>query len=405
MPAPSSSSTATVYPAHAFHPGLPGGRASGELALGATAFHFSSGEHQLTLPFAGAELTLGGAGNRLVFVAHPSCPEWSLYTSERAILSDARLLQQPGLLPAIQRIRGTRMRAAVVTLLALAVLAAIPLLLVLNMSRFTRLAADQIPTQWELQLGKLAFTHYEISASLLEDEQAQRLLEQLTRQLTAALPQSGYTYRFYIARDTELNAFALPGGYIVVNSGLIMQADSAEELLGVLAHEISHVTERHGLRNLISSAGVALLLQLLIGDSSGTLGTLSSAAPFLLTQKYSRGFESEADRRGYELLTRAEVDPAGLLSFFEKLKTADAKARAKLRDRAGDAARLLEMPELLSTHPATESRIAALRELVANHRGNHHDFGDTFVALKARMQAAGSSTPQTSKDARDANSD
>jgi beta-barrel assembly-enhancing protease len=404
MPA-SLSSPASVYPSRAFHPELPDGRAAGELTLTAEAFRFSSGDHHVTLPFDGAELTLGGAANRLVFVSHPCQPDWSIYTSERAILRDPRLLQHPGLAGAIAQIGHKRTRNLLVTLAATALLVAIPLLLLLNLGIFTRMAARQIPVQWEEQLGKLAFTQYQLGTPLIEDERAQQLLEQLTSQLTKALPQSPYTYRFYIARDPQLNAFALPGGYIVLHSELVLQADSAAELLGVLAHEISHVTEQHGTRNIIGSAGIALLLQLLVGDSSGVLAALTSAAPFLLNQKYSRGFEREADQRGYKLLLLAGVDPAGLLSFFEKMKMADAKARGKLRESAGDAAKLLEVPEFLSTHPATDARIAALRELVATHRGPYRDLDDTFTALQVRVQAAGGSPQQTSKDAGDEDSD
>ena len=406
MPVPISSSTAAVYPAHAFHAGLPEGRGTGELALTEAGFSFSSGEQQVSLPFEGARLTLGGASDRLVFVAHPSWPDWSIYTSERSILRDPRLLQHPELVHAIDQIHRKRVRNVAMALAAVLLILAIPLLMVLNFGIFTRLAARQVPAQWEVQLGKLAFAQYEIRTPMLEDPQADRLLEQLTRKLTTAVPQSRYTYRFYIARDPTINAFALPGGYIVLHSELVLRADSAEELLGVLAHEISHVTEQHGTRNLIASAGMALTLQLLLGDSSGVLGTLTSAAPFLLAQKYSRGFEREADRAGYELLARAGIKPAGLLSFFEKMKAEEAKARDKLRERAGDAGKLLEMPEFLSTHPATDARIAALRELVAAHTGTYHDFGETFASLQARVQAAGSSPqPAASKDARDENPD
>jgi predicted Zn-dependent protease len=403
MPAPISSPSAAVYPAHAFHAGLPEGRAGGELALTQAAFHFSSGEHQVSLPFDGAQLTLGGASNRLVFIAHPSRPDWSLHTSERALLRDPRLLQHPELLRAAGALQRRRMRTMAVTLAATSLLLAIPVLVLLNLGSVTHLAARQIPAQWEAQLGRLAFTHYELRTKMLEDRQADRLLEQLTRRLTTALPQSGHTYRFHIARNPTINAFALPGGYIVLHSELVLRADSAEELLGVLAHEIAHVTEQHGTRNLIASAGMALTLQILLGDSSGVLGTLTSAAPFLLAQKYSRAFEREADERGYQLLARARIDPTGLLSFLEKLQVEDAKARDKLRERSGEAAKLLEVPEFLSSHPATDARLAMLRTAVAAHTGTYHDFGETFAELKARVRAAESSAPPPSKDALNAN--
>jgi beta-barrel assembly-enhancing protease len=401
MPATPSNSTpasSVVYPAHAFHGSLPNGRAAGELALTAVGFEFTSEAGAVTVPFEGANLTPGGAGNRLIFVAHPALPEWSIYTSERSLLRDPRVLQHPGLLQSIEQIRGKNLRTLGVTLAVLVLLLGLPALLLLNLGVFTRVAARQVPTDWEVQLGKLAFGQYEVRAKLVEDDAAEKLLEKLTTPLTAALPDKKYTFHFYIARDPSLNAFALPGGYIVVHSELLLRSDSAEELLGVLAHEISHVTEQHGTRNLLASAGLMLTLQMLIGDAGGVFGTLASAAPFLLTQKYSRGFEREADRRGYELLVRADIDPKGMVSFFEKIKAEEAKVREKMRKQGETGELMSEMPEFLSTHPATDSRIADLRQMVAAHNGAYRDLNDTFAALKARVQAAEASAPQQSNE-------
>ena len=386
-------SSSAVYPAHAFHTELPGGRASGELSLTGDAFRFSTGEREVRLPCAGARLTLGGANDRLVFVAHPSEPGWSIYTSDRSILSDPRLTAHPELLQSLGQIRRKQTRNRLVLLTALLLIVALPLAVALNLDVFTGLAARQVPAQWEERLGKLALDQYELSTALIDDEQAQQLLGKLTGQLTAALPDARYQYHFYIAREPELNAFALPGGYIVLHSELVLRADSAEELLGVVAHEISHVREQHGTRNLIGSAGLALTVQLLIGDSGGAFGTLAAAAPFLLVQKYSRGFEREADREGFALLTRARVNPKGLLSFFEKVQAEQTRERERLRKILGDGGEL-SMPEFMSTHPTTQSRIAELRELVAGHNGSYQNLGETFRSLQARVRAV-SESPAT----------
>jgi predicted Zn-dependent protease len=389
----------TVYPAHAFHASLPEGRAAGELTLGEGGFRFDSDSSSVTVPFEGAQLTLGGAGNRLVFIAHPALPEWSIYTNERGILRDPRVLQHPQLGYAINQIRGQRLRSLGITLTLLILVLAVPAALLLNLGGLTRVAARQVPPEWEEQLGKLAFSQVQLRTTMLEDARAAELLEQLTQRLTSAVPESKYKFRFYIARDPNINAFALPGGYVVVNSELLVRADSAEELLGVLAHEISHVTQQHGTRNLVASAGLVLTLQLLIGDAGGVLGTLASAAPFLLTQKYSRGFEREADRSGYQLLIGANVNPDGLVSFFEKLKAEEARMREKIRKQTGDVGELLnQLPEFMSTHPTTDSRIADLRQMVAAHTGAYHDFGATFTTLKARVQAAGAAPRQQSSE-------
>jgi predicted Zn-dependent protease len=214
------------------------------------------------------------------------------------------------------------------------------------------------------------------------------LLRQVTGPLVEAVGASRYRFQVHVARDPTLNAFALPGGYIVMHSELILRADTASELLGVLAHEMAHVTEQHGVRNLIASAGAALTLQALLGDPSGLLSAAATAAPFLLTQKYSRGFEHEADSEGFELLRSAGVDATGMLSFFETLKAEEEKSAAKVREELGEAAGALltGTPEFLSTHPATAGRIDAMRELVERQSGARRNLDGEFLALKAHLQ-------------------
>src|SRR5688500_17002915 len=243
------------------------------------------------------------------------------------------------------------------------------------MGWLTSIAARQVPASWEQQLGKTAFGQYQVQADVIQDPRTTKLLADLTDVLTQALPDSRYQFHFYVVRNPALNAFALPGGYVVLNSELVLRAESAEEVLGVLAHEISHVTAQHGTRNLIASAGLYLTVQAALGDASGLLATLAGAAPFLLSQKYSRGFENEADSQGFDLLQRAQIDGRGMVSFFEKVKAEEEKMRAKAREQVGEGAGavLTEIPEFLATHPATDSRIERMREKVAQQHGSYRD--------------------------------
>jgi predicted Zn-dependent protease len=387
--------SASLYPAHAFHEGFAQGRAAGDLSVSAAGFCFRSDTQSVTMPLEGARLTLGGASDRLIFIAHPDFPEWSLYTSDRSILRDPVLAAHPELTAALGAMRRKRVHNWTVIAAIFAVLIAIPVVLLLNMGRLTGIAARQIPASWEEQLGKTAFGQYQIQADLIQDPQTTKLLTELTDVLTQALPESRYEFHFYVARDPSLNAFALPGGYVVVNSELLLRADSAEEVLGVLAHEISHVTSQHGTRNLIASAGLFLTVQAVLGDASGLLATLASAAPFLLSQKYSRGFENEADAQGFELLQRARIDGRGMVTFFEKVKAEEEKMRAKAREQLGDGAgaALTEMPEFLATHPATDSRIERMREKAAHQQGPFQDMNATFDALKSRVREFATEQP------------
>lgn len=378
----------SIYPAHAFHEAFAQGRAAGDLSVSAAGFCFKTDAQSVTMPLVGARLTLGGASDRIVFIAHPDFPDWSLYTSDRAILRDPILAAHPELTVALDTMRRKRMRNWAVFAGIFAVLIAIPIVLLLNMGWLTGIAARQIPASWEQQLGKTAFGQYQIQADMIQDPQTAKLLTELTDVLTQALPDSRYQFHFYVARDPSLNAFALPGGYVVVNSELLLRADSAEEVLGVLAHEISHVTSQHGTRNLIASAGLYLTVQAALGDASGLLATLAGAAPFLLSQKYSRGFESEADAQGFELLQRAHIDGRGMVSFFDKVKAEEARMRAKVREQVGDSAGtvLTQTPEFLATHPATDSRIEHMRNKAAHQQGPYRDMNATFNALKLRVR-------------------
>ena len=383
------------YAAHAFHASFERGRGAGELSVAPGGFRFRSGERAVTIPYERVQLSLGGASDRLVFIAHPDYSGWSIYTGDLAVLRDPLLLNRPELAALLASMRRKRARNwGVLAALAMLVLA-VPHAVVFNMDLRTRAAARQVPASWEEQLGKTAFGQYQIQAKIVRDARAGELLRQLTGPLTDALPGSPYAFRFHIARDARINAFALPGGQIVLHDALVLRADSAEELLGVLAHEISHVTERHGTRNLIASAGIALMVQALLGDAGGLLSTIATAAPFLLTQKYSREFETEADQHGFDLLTRASIDPRGMVRFFEKMKQEEDKVREKIREQAGDGAAdtLGRLPEFLSTHPATDARITRLQALVARSRAPYRDLNAAFHALKERVRALESETP------------
>lgn len=100
----------------------------------------------------------------------------------------------------------------------------------------------------------------------IQNPSLQQQLDQVTARLLPVVERQELKFRLHIASDTNINAFALPGGYVVVNSGLLAAVKQPEELAGVLAHELAHVTRRHGLRNLIQSAGLMILAQAVFGQ-------------------------------------------------------------------------------------------------------------------------------------------
>lgn len=380
---------ATDYSAHAFHASLPGGRASGALRLYEHGLVFTSGTvpaRTVTLPLQGLELKLGGASNRLIFCTHPAVPGWQLYTADPALLRSPVLAAHPARLALEGARRRHRALAWGAVVGGLATLALAGLMLWWSLDAFSAMAARRIPLEWEEKLGKSVLAQYQLGKDLLPDKEAKALLAPLTTPLADALPARRYTLRFHIVNDPTLNAFALPGGYVVIHSGLILKAKRAEELQGVLGHEIAHVTEQHGLRAVIRSSGVYLVAQAMIGDASGLMAVLADAGPLLLQQKYSRDFERDADAVGYDLLRRARVNPRGMADFFRAVLAEEKRMMDKVEDE--NARKAMEAASaFLGTHPDTPERIATLEGKLKKDAGTGwRDDQAAFLALQAGVQ-------------------
>ena len=130
-----------------------------------------------------------------------------------------------------------------------------------------------------------------------------------------------YTFRLIVVDNDMVNAFATPGGYIVVFRGLLERTGSAEELAGVLAHEMQHVLRRHGTKTLFRQLSTRALIAVFSGDLE-SVGTMLETAEALGGLRYRRQDETEADREGMRLIQRARVDPAGMIAFFATLEQA-----------------------------------------------------------------------------------
>lgn len=180
--------------------------------------------------------------------------------------------------------------------------------------------------------------------------------------------------------DAKLvNAFALPGGYIVVTSGLIGAADSAEEIAGVISHEIGHVFHQHPTQAIYRTTAVSLLISAMIGDFSGGI-LVAGIAEWALNSSYSRKAERAADVFAIDRLNAANIDGSGLVSFFNKAS----KQAEKKRDQES----ILGM---LSTHPRTAERIAFIRDTA---RGSGKALSPTDWAAVQKVCSQTGATPQ-----------
>lgn len=211
------------------------------------------------------------------------------------------------------------------------------------------LLVAQIPPQHEQRLADELWKVQRSRMKLIEGRAANTVIEELGARLAAAAP-TPYVYRFHLVDDASVNAFAMPAGYIVVHRGLIAKAGSAEEVAGVLAHEMQHVESRHGLRGMVQAMGLSVVWLAVSGDLGG--GLAGDWLRELAAMQFSREQEIAADSGGHARLIKAGIDVRGMASFFERLgKEQDALPAAL---------------NLLSTHPASGERSARLRQLIGD---------------------------------------
>ncbi len=363
------------YQAQGFSPDLPNGRASGWLTIENGSVVFATDQQRIVLPGSRLTMRLGGASDRLIFFEHESLPKTSIYTADRKILKDAGLLDLPEIDEQLRGVSKKSRKKVYAWLTAAAIVVAIPLVFVMSLSAMTRFAASKIPVTWERQLGESALSQYRLEYDLVQLQEMDQLAALLQQAQTG---ERQYDFDFYISDDDSLNAFAAPGGVVVVHSGLILKADSGEELMGVLAHEVSHVTAQHGTRGIINSLGWLVLIQAVFGDVSGVAGVMVQSAPFVINMQYSQSYENEADELGVALLEDARIDPKGLESFFEKL--------IQERERHPEAAALERQLAFLSSHPLTEDRIENINDLTAEARGGYQKLDRQFAALQQAVK-------------------
>lgn len=205
-------------------------------------------------------------------------------------------------------------------------------------------AVDLAPPAWEVQLGK-AIASGQKSATI-DDPTIQKAVDTIGERLVAQLPKDQpYPFEFHPVWDKAENAFALPGGQVLITSGLLAMAESPDEVAGILGHEIQHVMGRHTFRRIGRELGLAFLAAMIFGDITG----LAASSRGLVGLAFDRGQEAESDRVGLALAHRAGFDPAAMAAFF--------KRHQKDRDLDPTAETALS---LLSTHPADSERIAQI---------------------------------------------
>lgn len=243
-------------------------------------------------------------------------------------------------------------------------------------------SACAISTSQEVALGRQYAAEIHQQLPIVGDAAIDSYINALGSRLAQRTQRRDIGYRFYVVNTDAVNAFAIPGGFVYVNRGLIEETRNLSELAAVLAHEIAHVDERHGAEQLerLQRANIGLTLAyILIGRAPGTLERLAiDVGGAALFASYSRSAEREADDRAIAMLVGSGIDPRGMVTFFDTL----------LRERRR---RPSTLEQWFSTHPLTEDRIRATERQIERYPQTLLDglIRNTpeFEAFQARVRA------------------
>jgi predicted Zn-dependent protease len=251
----------------------------------------------------------------------------------------------------------------------------------------------------EREIGESIMSDIRRDPDYVEDPEISGYIQALGQRLASVAPVERRHFQFFVLRNSQVNAFALPGGYIGVHTGLILTTQTESELASVIAHEIGHQVQHHMSRmvdkqnqlQILSMAGLALAL--LAASSNPELAQAaaitSQAAPLQAALSYSRDFEREADRVGFQILSDAGFDVHGMPAFFERLQ----RSSRLNEDNA---------PAYLHTHPLTSDRIADMQNRALDERFRQVRDSVDYGLVRAKIRAETGSAEQAEAFFRDA---
>ena len=269
------------------------------------------------------------------------------------------------------------------------IISAIILFLILEVAG---LAHASFTIEDERKLGKEFYERLDKSGVLIHNERIDAYINQLGNKVLAQSDKAPFEFRFSVIKSSAINAFATPGGYVYVNSGLITMVETESELASVLAHEIAHINKRHvaSIIDKSQKVGIATLAAVLAGaflggggDLSAAVAGFSLATATTLSLKYSREHEEEADRLGMSYLVGAGYDGKAMLDFMKLMRRYEFYSS--------------KIPSYFLTHPGTEERISyidALLQTTYTQKGR-----DTIIGNLKRIQTilmSGEKNPDTS---------
>jgi len=244
-------------------------------------------------------------------------------------------------------------------------------------------AGCAVSTQQEVELGTQYSAQVDSELPIIHDATLQRYIDVLGDSIAHVTSRADLDWHFAIVNTDVVNAFALPGGFIYVNRGIIEHADKMDELAGVMAHEIGHVVKRHSVKQMQQAQGANVgvtLACILTNVCESQVGqTAINVGGTLVFAKFSREDEAEADEEGFSYLVKAGISPQGMVSFFQKL--------LEMEQTSGGSS----VPAWFSDHPLTQDRISDIQNMINQlppaTLGTLTDDSRAFQDFKARIMA------------------
>ena len=335
------------YEAGLFHPDFGNEVANGRIFIDRWKLQFRS--EAVTEEILMEVLEVEFAEDDRIYFVDPTRPELRIFTTDQAVLRHPALKISGKVHAELTQTLGRREAYRAVKLTAYFLIACVVVtwFCSVSLSLMVRTIAAGVPMEWETKFGQEEIDKLRKEGRLIDDTNQIAQLTEVAQPLIKVLPANRRDLKFYILDDDEPNAFALPGEFVVVHSGLLKMVDTQEELLGVLAHELAHETQRHVIRHKIAAAGSLAVFGVFVRGQRATGSLLGVGLGVLVFQGFSQRYEAEADAVGWKYLVAANIDPRGLISMFKKFEAEE-----------GGLSHF--MPQSLESHPALSKRIATL---------------------------------------------
>jgi Zn-dependent protease with chaperone function len=343
--------TNQAFEACLFHPNVGNEVVNGKIFLDRRSLRFHSDVITEEIPLERVRVEMDKDGERVYFYDSDR-PELRIFTLDASVLECRSIMQSNHLREQISSILSRReiWRRLRITLYFFVGCSMLAWFASWGTSVMVRSLAARVSPEYERKFGDAQIEKFRDEMSLVDDSNQLAQLTALAAPLMRVVPTGKTGVKFYIMADPTPNAFALPGGYVVVNTGLLRMSDRPEEVLGVLAHEMAHVTQKHHFRHVISAAGPLLIFGVFLHSRDQLLNVLSAGSGVMVYQGFSQEYEKEADDVGWSYLVAANIDPRGMISMFRKLKVLEAE-----EDRVAAL-----LPQAFRSHPALDKRIARL---------------------------------------------